>query len=199
MPTGTKRTVQTATLTRTATYNEVTGKLTNLGDWTTGAWDSYPVSAPDGYEVANIEQTVDGNSRRISVIDPETVTADTPNQVITISYKAKANPTNPDNPNNPSNPTHPTNPTNPSNPETPGKPGQPNVPGQGGTASDGRGTASDGLDHSSQLTETGKKKANRLPQTGNGDHAQASTLGVLGLAMAGLLGMAGARKKKDDQ
>ena len=35
LPTGTKSTTQSATITRTATYNEVTGKLTNLGDWTT--------------------------------------------------------------------------------------------------------------------------------------------------------------------
>ena len=86
---GTTTTTQTATIHRTATYNEVTDKLTNLSNWSTdnSAWTAYSVTAPAGY-TATIKQTINGHTTTINQIGAVTVNANTPNETIDITYTA---------------------------------------------------------------------------------------------------------------
>lgn len=77
LPSGTKTTKQTATITRTASYDKVTGELSNWGNWTDASWKSYEVEAPKGYTASTTEITS-------KVVDP-----DTKNVTVTITYKAK--------------------------------------------------------------------------------------------------------------
>lgn len=78
LPTGTKSTTQSATITRTATYNnEVTGKLTNLGDWTTTQWASYTAQGAAGYTPSQAK------------VASEAVTSATKDQTVDITYTAK--------------------------------------------------------------------------------------------------------------
>lgn len=127
LPGGTKTLTQTATLHRTATYNEVTGQLTDLSDWNTEAWDGYQVNIPVGY-TAKIEQNIAGKTKVINAIDPEEVTVDTPSQIIMITYVPKENPTSPTAPTDPITPTSPTAPTDPTTPTSPTAPTDPTTP-----------------------------------------------------------------------
>ncbi|MBB1124587.1 MBG domain-containing protein [Limosilactobacillus albertensis] len=86
---GAKTTTQSATITRTATYNEVTRKLTNYGNWTTAAWDAYQVNTPAGY-TAKIIQISDGQDQVIQSIPSVNVTASTQPVRISITYTANA-------------------------------------------------------------------------------------------------------------
>ena len=75
-PTGKATTeTQTVHLTRTATVDEVTGKVT-YGDWTTGSFDSYNVPSVDGYTASQVK------------VDETKVTSDTQNSEVNISYTA---------------------------------------------------------------------------------------------------------------
>ena len=67
--------IQTVHLTRSATVDEVTGKVT-YGDWTTGSFDSYDVPVIEGYTATQ------------SKVDTATVTSDTQNSEVNISYTA---------------------------------------------------------------------------------------------------------------
>ena len=71
----TSTTTQTVHLTRTATVDEVTGKVT-YSDWTTGSFDSYDVPSVDGYTASQ------------SKVDETPVTADSSNNEVNISYTA---------------------------------------------------------------------------------------------------------------
>ncbi|EGL98306.1 YSIRK signal domain/LPXTG anchor domain surface protein [Ligilactobacillus salivarius] len=71
----TSTTTQTVYLTRTATVDEVTGKVT-YSDWTTGSFDSYDVPSVDGYTASQ------------SKVDGTPVTADSSNNEVNISYTA---------------------------------------------------------------------------------------------------------------
>ena len=71
----TSTTTQTVHLTRTATVDEVTGKVT-YSDWTTGSFDSYDVPSVDGYTASQ------------SKVDGTPVTADSSNNEVNISYTA---------------------------------------------------------------------------------------------------------------
>ena len=71
----TTTTIQTVHLTRTATVDEVTGKVT-YGDWSTGSFDSYVVPSVDGYTASQDK------------VDTATVTSDTQNSEINITYTA---------------------------------------------------------------------------------------------------------------
>src|SRR5699024_3431039 len=71
----TSTTTQTVHLTRTATVDEVTGKVT-YSDWTTGSFDSYDVPSVDGYTASQ------------SKVDGTLVTADSSNNEVNISYTA---------------------------------------------------------------------------------------------------------------
>ena len=66
---------QTVHLTRTATVDEVTGKVT-YGDWTTGSFDSYDVPSVEGYTASQDK------------VDTDKVTSDTQNSEVNISYTA---------------------------------------------------------------------------------------------------------------
>lgn len=84
-------TKQTVTLTRTGIKDLVTGTTTWDG-WSTGSWDEFDVSAILGYTPSQAK------------VDSETVTSDTKDQTINISYTPNLiNPTNPMNPANESN------------------------------------------------------------------------------------------------
>ncbi|MDF4188234.1 BspA family leucine-rich repeat surface protein [Ligilactobacillus salivarius] len=75
-PTGkVSTTTQTVHLTRTATVDEVTGKVT-YGDWSTGSFDSYVVPSVDGYTASQDK------------VDTATVTSDTQNSEVNITYTA---------------------------------------------------------------------------------------------------------------
>ena len=71
----TTTTIQTVHLTRTATVDEVTGKVT-YGDWSTGSFDSYVVPSVDGYTASQDK------------VDTATVTSDTQNSEVNITYTA---------------------------------------------------------------------------------------------------------------
>ncbi|WP_274355391.1 mucin-binding protein [Ligilactobacillus salivarius] len=71
----TTTTIQTVHLTRTATVDEVTGKVT-YGDWSTGSFDSYDVPSVEGYTASQDK------------VDTATVTSDTQNSEVNISYTA---------------------------------------------------------------------------------------------------------------
>lgn len=86
---GAKTTTQSATITRTATYNEVTHKLTNYGNWTTATWDAYHINTPAGY-TAKIVQISDGQDQVIQSIPSVNVTASTQPVRISITYTANA-------------------------------------------------------------------------------------------------------------
>ena len=66
---------QTVHLTRTATVDGVTGKVT-YGDWSTGSFDSYDVPSVEGYTASQ------------SKVDTATVTSDSTNSEVNISYTA---------------------------------------------------------------------------------------------------------------
>ena len=84
-------TKQTVTLTRTGIKDLVTGTTTWDG-WSTGSWDEFDVSAILGYTPSQAK------------VDSETVTSDTKDQTINISYTPNSiNTTNPTNPMNPAN------------------------------------------------------------------------------------------------
>ena len=68
-------TTQTVHLTRNATVDEVTGKVT-YGDWTTGSFDSYDVPSVEGYTASQDK------------VDTATVTSDSTNSEVNISYTA---------------------------------------------------------------------------------------------------------------
>ena len=68
-------TTQTVHLTRTATVDEVTGKVT-YGDWSTGSFDSYDVPSVDGYTASQDK------------VDTDKVTSDSTNSEVNIIYTA---------------------------------------------------------------------------------------------------------------
>ena len=68
-------TIQTVHLTRSATVDEVTGKVT-YDDWTTGSFDSYDVPSVEGYTASQDK------------VDTATVTSDTQNSEVNITYTA---------------------------------------------------------------------------------------------------------------
>ena len=85
LPSGNKTETQSATITRTAVYNEVTGKLTDFGKWSTSNWKSYPVTDIPGY-TTHIAATVNGQTTTINSIETVDVTDQTSPVVINITY-----------------------------------------------------------------------------------------------------------------
>ncbi len=120
--------VQKVSFSRTATFDEVTGKAA-YSDWTltqsdTGeaVWWAYASLIFDGYQASP------------TLILPVEVTGDTPNRTVTITYTAVSQPTQPTQPSRPVDPFNP-NPINPitpaepnDNPVSPISPVEPNVP-----------------------------------------------------------------------
>ena len=68
-------TTQTVHLTRTATVDEVTGKV-SYNDWSTGLFDSYDVPSVDGYTASQVK------------VDETKVTSDSTNNEVNITYTA---------------------------------------------------------------------------------------------------------------
>lgn len=134
LPDGTVQEIlQQGNLTRTATFDEVTGKIT-YSDWTAkdgkGAWDEYEPTQIPGYTI-HITETVDGKTKDIDSISKVTVSADTQDTTINITYTRDQQPTQPTQPSdstNPSVPTNPSEPTNPAQPTSPTQPGKPDKP-----------------------------------------------------------------------
>ena len=120
--------VQKVSFSRTATFDEVTGKAA-YSDWTltqsdTGepVWWAYAALIFDGYQASP------------TLILPVEVTGDTPDRTVTITYTAVSQPTQPTQPSRPVDPFNP-NPINPitlvepnDNPVSPISPVEPNVP-----------------------------------------------------------------------
>ena len=97
-PDGTKKTETfNVTLTRTATVDEVTGKVASYSAWSEGSWNNYAVPTIDGYtaKIALVTTAEDGTtaSSTPTAINAETVTSKTPNEAYTVTYTA--NPTTP--------------------------------------------------------------------------------------------------------
>ena len=75
-PDGTTTTeTQTAKLSRTATVDEVTGDVT-YNDWSNGSWDAYNVPTIQGYTPSQ------------SVVEAQTVTGNTKDQTVNVTYNA---------------------------------------------------------------------------------------------------------------
>lgn len=85
LPSGNKTETQSATIMRTAVYNEVTGKLTDFGKWSASNWKSYPVTDIPGY-TTHIAATVNGQTTTINSIEAVDVTDQTSPVVINITY-----------------------------------------------------------------------------------------------------------------
>lgn len=80
LPSGTVTKTQTATITRSATYDEVTHELSNFSDWTTASWDGYTPTVPAGY-------TADPSS-----IASQAITDKTTDTTVDINYTAVPQP-----------------------------------------------------------------------------------------------------------
>ena len=70
-------TKQSATITRRATYDEVTGKLSNFSDWTTAELPDYTAKGAAGYTASETD------------VPAETVTDQTDDSTVNITYTAK--------------------------------------------------------------------------------------------------------------
>ena len=80
-------TPQTATITRSATYDEVTGKLSNFSDWTKASLDSYTVNDVAGYTTV-ITETENGKKATIGSIPKLSLSSTTLDRAIEITYTA---------------------------------------------------------------------------------------------------------------
>lgn len=175
-PDGTTETItQTVHLTRTATVDEVTGKVT-YSDWTTGSWDSYTAPEFSGYKP------------NISEVAGQTVTSDTADTTVDIYYTAAPAP----------NPTPTPTPDNPDNNGSTTNNGQPETNQSTGsspastTPNVGNQTTND-----SESTTPTSNQQQKLPQTGNQD-----SKGLVGLGLAsliGMLGLLGGRRRRKDK
>ncbi|MBB1079593.1 KxYKxGKxW signal peptide domain-containing protein [Limosilactobacillus sp. STM2_1] len=201
-----KRVVQTVSFTRTATFDEVTGKAT-YSSWVAAAkpeWPMYDVPAVEGYTAS--QQSVAA----------ETVTPQTGDQTITISYKENSKPDQPVTPGKPAQPIVPDEPTQPSQPQQPNTPIQPATPGQPtnpgqpvpSSPSQGEGTNKSETtvkrvanDHfvSAQLANHVGQKKQTLPQTGNTNEHKSTIIGFAIASLAGIFGLTGAKKKRDQK
>lgn len=186
--------VQTVTAKRTALVDKVTGELKGYldaqGNLVTGdgwissqdGWNAVTSPKVDGYQTPTQTEVP---ATKINPSDPST------SQTVTVYYTPQI--IDPDTPTDPTKPTDPTTPTTPETPETPvnpqvpgeiidnDQPGQPAVPNQ----------------TSQQDTPAkGKQNAQQLPQTGNNN--QAAVLGLGMGAVAGLLGLLGMNKKREN-
>ncbi|WP_076461339.1 MBG domain-containing protein [Limosilactobacillus caccae] len=86
-----KTTTQTVTFARSAMVDLVSGEVT-YGEWKqTGSWDKKDV-AQAGY-TAHITQTVNGTTTTLTSIDQVTVTPDSQDTTVTVTYSAEASAT----------------------------------------------------------------------------------------------------------
>ncbi|WP_174853273.1 mucin-binding protein [Streptococcus suis] len=111
---------QTATFTRTATVNMVTGEVT-YGDWTSEDAELDAVDSP----------VIDGYTPNLANVPALTVDADTENQLVVVIYTPNT-PVDPETPEEPDTPVDPGTPEDPETPVDPGKPEDPETPDQPG-------------------------------------------------------------------
>lgn len=179
---------QAVKFSRSKTIDSVTKALISYGAWTpaTGTWDEFDAPEFAGYTPSQAK------------VDEETVTADTKDTTVVISYNKNGNGgnTNPTNPSQPGNGDHNTNPGNNDN-------GQPSTNnngngnnGQLSANNNGNGNGN-GLKNESVQNNNGQKNTKQaLPQTGNTNSAAA--IAGLGLvSLTAMLGLGGLKKKND--
>lgn len=89
LPSGEVTKTQTAKLTRTATYDEVTKKLVegSEGQWQSSSWAAFDIDKPDGYTVTI---TQEGETTPLDSIAEQTVDENTQPVVINVHYSATA-------------------------------------------------------------------------------------------------------------
>ncbi|MGQ7396344.1 mucin-binding protein [Streptococcus suis] len=162
--------IQTATFTRTATVNMVTGEVT-YGDWTSEDAEFDAVDSP----------VIDGYTPNLANVPALTVDADTENQLVVVIYTPNT-PVDPETPEEPDTPVDPGTPEDPETPVDPGKPEDPETP--------------ETPDQPGEDTEYDINGYSVLPNTGQ---EGSSSIFAIGVALAGLsLAILKKKKKEDD-
>ncbi|WP_304682997.1 MBG domain-containing protein [uncultured Limosilactobacillus sp.] len=179
---------QAVKFTRTATFDAVTGKATYSAWQVDGSneWLAYTAPAINGYTASQVS------------IPAEIVIPSDKNQSIEIEYTKNNQPAEPDQPVTPTQLAQPTEPSVPTNDgdklvpddQLPTKP----VEQEKQQASNQHFV----LRQLAQTRTEGKSKANALPQTGN-DQSNNSVLGFAFVALAGIFGLTGMKKKKREK
>ena len=188
---------QAVQFSRSKTIDLVTNAVISYGAWTpaTGTWDEFDAPVFAGYTPSQAK------------VAAETVTADTQDTTVVISYSSNGNPSQPGDHGTPANPGQPGDhgtPTNPGQPGDHGTPTNPGQPGDHGTPTNpgqpsGNGTPTNPGNKNGQpsTNNNGQKNTKQaLPQTGDSNKASL----VAGLGLAGLttmLGLGGLKKKRD--
>ncbi|MFV8211365.1 mucin-binding protein [Streptococcus pluranimalium] len=177
---------QTATFTRTATVNMVTGEVT-YGDWTSEDAELDAVDSPviDGYtpNMANVPAlTVDADSA-----DSTVVVIYTPQVAPTPDPEPNPEPTPAPSPTVPDNPVKPTNPVDPVYPVEPEESVTPNLPHQTQTNSF--------VIQTEAKTEILSEGVTTLPETGEESQIWMAILGIIMMSMGIMI----FKKKENDQ
>ncbi|MFV8208740.1 mucin-binding protein [Streptococcus pluranimalium] len=167
---------QTATFTRTATVNMVTGEVT-YGDWT----------SEDAELDAVVSPAIDGYTPNLANVPALTVDADTENQTVVIIYTPQVAPTPDPEPNPEPLPTVPDNPVKPTNPVDPEEPVTPNLPHQTQTNSF--------VIQTEARTEILSEGVTTLPETGEESQIWMAILGIIMMSMGIMI----FKKKENDQ
>ncbi|MDW8743675.1 LPXTG cell wall anchor domain-containing protein [Streptococcus suis] len=161
---------QTATFTRTATVNMVTGEVVYT-DWT----------SVDAELDAVVSPAIDGYTPNMANVPALTVDADTENQLVVVIYTPNT-PVDPETPEEPDTPVDPGTPEDPETPVDPGKPEDPETP--------------EIPDQPGEDTEYDINGYSVLPNTGQ---EGSSSIFAIGVALAGLsLAILKKKKKEDD-
>ncbi|WP_367985807.1 MucBP domain-containing protein [Streptococcus sp. ZY1909104] len=161
---------QTATFTRTATVNMVTGEVT-YGDWT----------SEDAELDAVVSPAIDGYTPNLANVPALTVDAATEDQSVVVIYTPNT-PVDPETPEEPDTPVDPGTPEDPETPVDPGKPEDPETP--------------ETPDQPGEDTEYDINGYSVLPNTGQ---EGSSSIFAIGVALAGLsLAILKKKKKEDD-
>lgn len=185
-------TTQQVNFNRTKTIDEVTDEVISYGNWTlaTGSakdWGQFNVPQLDGFI-----SYVDGNAAK--EVAEETVTADTADVTVEVTYKNSGNNGNNTNPGDDGN--HNTNPGDNGNHNTnPGNNGNNNGINNGTQNGNGNKIVNTNVTDNGN-GDNGQNNKQALPQTGNTKNDAA----VAGLGLAGLLamlGLGGLKKKRN--
>ncbi|MFU2203987.1 mucin-binding protein [Streptococcus hyovaginalis] len=175
---------QTATFTRTATVNMVTGEVT-YGDWTSEDAELDAVDSP----------VIDGYTPNLANVPALTVDADSADSTVVVIYTPQVAPT-PDPEPNPEptpeptpepSPTVPDNPVKPTNPVDPEEPVTPNLPHQTQTNSF--------VIQTEAKTEILSEGVTTLPETGEESQIWMAILGIIMMSMGIMI----FKKKENDQ
>ncbi|HFI0463732.1 TPA: YSIRK-type signal peptide-containing protein [Streptococcus suis] len=181
---------QTATFTRTATVNMVTGEVT-YGDWTSEDAELDAVDSP----------VIDGYTPNMANVPALTVDADTENQLVVVIYTPDTpvdpgTPVDPETPENPGTPEDPETPVEPGKPEDPATPEDPETPVDPGKPEDPETPDQPGTDATGEETSYQTNGYGVLPNTGEADSGL--IFGAAALAVLSGLGLI-AKRKKDEE